>query len=382
MTPTKTLHLITRLIVGGAQESTILTAEMLDKAQWTVHILSGPQTGAEGSLIEHTRALGIPLFIEPTLVRELNPLKDALAFFRLVRFIKRGGYTIVHTHSSKAGILGRWAAWLAGVPVIVHTVHGWAHHDYQRPLVRWMYITLEKITLPITNRLTTDSVLNITKGLQDGIGRPENYVDTPIRCGIELERFGHPQVSPAETRAAWGIPAKATVVGTVTRFSAQKAPLDFIRAAGLIAPQFSNVYFMMGGDGPLLAAAQELIAEQGLTGRFILTGLRRDVPELLAAMDLFVLSSLWEGLPRVLPQAMATGLPVVATAVDGNSEIVREGINGRLTPPGNPPALAQAVIELLSNPRLMAQMGQAGQQFAPEFGPRQWCRKPPGYTGS
>lgn len=368
MPSVRVLHIITRLIVGGAQEATILTAAMLDKAAWTVHILSGPQTGSEGSLIEHTRALGVPLTIEPTLVRELSPLKDLPAWLKMTRFIKQGGYTIVHTHSSKAGILGRWAAKAAGVPIIVHTVHGWAHNDYQRALIRQIYIGLEKITLPITAKLTTDSVLNIDKGLQDGIGRRENYVDTPIRCGIELDRFGHPQVSPEQTRTAWNIPPDAVVVGTVGRLSPQKSPLDFVRTAGMIAQKFPQAWFVMVGDGPLRPDVEALIAELGLSHRFVLTGLRDDIPEILAMFDLFLLPSLWEGLPRVLPQAMATGLAIVATAVDGNVEAIRDGINGRLTPPGQPAAMAQAALELLNQPDLRTQMGQAGRHIAVEFG--------------
>jgi hypothetical protein len=144
MAPIRVLHVITRLIVGGAQENTMLTAALLDPADFDVGIFSGPQTGPEGSLIEEVRARGIPLAIEPTLVREINPLKDLCALSALHRHIRRGRYTIVHTHSSKAGILGRWAAYLAGAPIIIHTVHGWGHHERQHPLVSRFYILLER----------------------------------------------------------------------------------------------------------------------------------------------------------------------------------------------------------------------------------------------
>lgn len=366
MKSNRVLHIITRLIIGGAQENTMLTADLLDKSCWSVDILCGPQTGTEGSLIEEVCQREIPLTIEPALVREVNPRKDMLALIRLTRFIKQGGYTIVHTHSSKAGILGRWAARLAGTPIIIHTVHGWGHHDHQHPLVRHTYITLEKLCLPITDRLISVSPLNIEKGLKDGIGRPENYM--VIRSGIELERFGYPQVPPEQTRTILGIPANALVVGTVTRLSPQKAPLDFVRAASMIAQSVPEVRFVMVGDGPLRSEVETLVAELGLTDRLVLTGLRRDIPELMAAFDLFVLSSLWEGLPRVLPQAMATSLPIVATAIDGNAEVVVEGVNGRLVAPNDPTALARAAIELLGHPCLAAQMGAAGRERASKFG--------------
>jgi glycosyltransferase involved in cell wall biosynthesis len=368
MSPVPVLHIITRLIVGGAQENTMLTADMLDKSQWIVHVLSGPQTGSEGSLIEHVRDRGIPLTIELTLVREVNPVKDVLALIRLTRVIRHGRYDIVHTHSSKAGILGRWAAWLAGTPIIVHTVHGWGHHDRQHPLVRALYIILERLTLLITDRLIAVSPLNVEKGLRDGIGQHGDYVI--IRSGIELDRFEHPCVPCSQTRAALGIPSDVLAVGTVTRLSPQKAPLDFVRAAGIIAQSVPEAWFVMVGDGPLRPQVKMLATELGLTDRLILTGLRHDVPELMAAFDIFVLSSLWEGLPRVLPQAMAMGLPIVATAVDGNTEAIEDGVNGLLVLPGQPAALAQAVIRLLRDPQTVRRMGQAGRARADEFGAR------------
>ncbi len=359
------LHPITRLIIGGAQENTILTAALLDSTDWAVTILSGPQTGSEGSLIESAREQGLTLEIEPTLVREINPIKDLLALRRMMRLMRDGGYTIVHTHSSKAGILGRWAAKWAGVPIIVHTVHGWAHHERQHPLVRAIYIYLEKLTLPITDKLIAVTTLDIDKGLADGIGRAENYVT--IRSGIELDRFGHPQVPRAETRAAWGIPLDAQVIGTVTRLSPQKAPLDFVRAAGRIAQSHPQSWFMMVGDGPLRGDVEALAIELGIADRLVLTGLRRDVPELMAAFDLFTLSSLWEGLPRVLPQAMATGLPIVATACDGSAEAISDGGNGFLVPPGNPDLLAERLCQLLDDPALAARMGEEGRTRVVEF---------------
>ncbi len=364
--PTPILHIITRLIVGGAQENTMLTADLLDKSDWQVDVLCGPQTGVEGSLIPEVRRRKIPLTIEPALVREINPLKDLLALWRLTRFIKQGNYTIVHTHSSKAGILGRWAAKFAGTPVIVHTVHGWGHTPRQHPLVQKFYILLEKLTLPITDRLIVVSPRDIEKGTQAGIGTAANF--TLIRSGIELDRFGHPRRTAADVRAELGIPPQAPVLGTVTRLSPQKAPLDFVRAAAIVSKNIPACYFVMVGDGPLRPEVERLAAKLGIAERLILTGLRRDIPELMAAFNVFGLSSLWEGLPRVLPQAMATGLPIVATAVDGNAEAVTNGENGFLTPPENPQAFAQAVIKLLHAPNLAQQMGQAGKKRAAQFG--------------
>ena len=160
------------------------------------------------------------------------------------------------------------------------------------------------------------------------------------------------------------------MVGSVTRLSPQKAPLDFVAAAAQVAARRPDVHFVVVGDGPLRAEVEAQVAAAGLAGRFHLTGLRRDVPDLLHSFDVFVLTSLWEGLPRVLIQAMAAGLAVVATAVDGNAEAVEDGVNGFLTPPGDPQALAAALLRLLGDPALAGQMGAAGRERADEFGAR------------
>jgi glycosyltransferase involved in cell wall biosynthesis len=366
MTRVRVLHIITRLIIGGAQENTMLTAALLDPARYTVEVISGPQTGPEGSLTPEVRARGIQLKLLPSLVREVHPLKDPAAFIALARLIRQGRYDIVHTHSSKAGILGRWAARLAGVPIIVHTVHGWAHHDHQRPMVRRTYILLERITQRVTDRLVVVSPRNVEKGLADSIAVAEKYVT--IRSGIELDRFRVPARPREAVRAELGIPQGAVVVGTVTRLSRQKAPLDFVAAAAQVAAQRRDVHFVIVGDGPLRAEVEAQVSALGLAGRVRLTGLRRDVPDLLHSFDIFALTSLWEGLPRVLPQAMAAGLPIVATAVDGNAEAVTDGVNGFLIPAGDPSAMAAALLQMLNGPDLRREMGQVGQAMVEEFG--------------
>lgn len=361
----RVLYVITRLIVGGAQETVMLLAGGLDKKCFQASVISGPQTGVEGSLIEDVRRRGIPLTILPDLVRELDLIKDIKAFWKLYRFMKAGGYDIVHTNSSKAGILGRWAAWLAGIPVIVHTVHGWGYHDYQQPLVQRLFIWLERISAAITQRLIVVSTRNIEKGLADRIATKGKYLT--IRSGIELEDFMHPARDRASMRALLDIPLTAPVVGTVTRLSAQKAPTDFAAAAIEIAQSAPDTHFVMVGDGPLRGEVEGMIAQADLQKRFHLTGLRRDVADLLTTFDIFVLSSLWEGLPRVLPQAMAAGLPIIASAVDGNVEAVRANENGILVPPGDRAALAQAMLQLLQDRRRATEMGQAGRARVQEF---------------
>ncbi len=361
----RVLHSITRLIVGGAQELALYTTALLDPTRYEASILAGPQTGPEGEIISEVRALGIPLTILPELVREISPIKDLLALVRLTRFMRRGRYHIVHTHSSKAGILGRLAARWAGVPVIVHTVHGWGFYQGQHPAVRTLYITLERLADRCCDRLIVVSRLNAEKGLAVGISRPEKYVT--IHGGLDVTRYAQPTVDRLAMRAALGIPATAPVVGTVGRLSPQKAPLDWLRAAATVAQAVPEARFVYVGDGPLRPAAEALIAGLGLSERVILTGLRRDVPELLATFDVFALSSLWEGLPLVILQALAAGVPVVSTRVDGVEEAITAGVNGVLVPPGQPQALGEAIIALLQDPKQARQLAAAGRERAQDF---------------
>lgn len=369
MEPIRVLHPITRLIIGGAQENTMLTADYHNSnGRYQVAIVSGPQTGAEGSLIEEVRQRGIPLTILPELRREISPLNDLRAVQKLRVLMVNGRYQIVHTHSSKAGVLGRWAAHLAGVPLIVHTVHGWSFHDRMSPAKQQMYILLEKFAARFSQAMVVVSPHDIEKGLVQGIGRREDY--HLIRSGVELDRFGHPQTPPAVVRQQLGIPAEALVVGSVTRLSPQKAPLDLVVAFSHIHKKQPDVWFVVVGDGPLRPEVEAELAQLGIADRVILTGLRRDVPELMAAFDVFVLSSLWEGLPRVLPQAMATGLPIVATQADGSAEAVVDGENGFLVARGEPQALAAKALLLLSDGELRKKMGDNGRSRAPQFGAR------------
>lgn len=367
----RVLHPITRLIIGGAQENTMLTADLMNKdvvgdGRYQVSIVSGPQTGPEGSLIEEVRARGIPLTIMPELLREVSPANDLKALLKLAQMMRNGRYHIVHTHSSKAGVLGRVAAKIARVPVIVHTVHGWSFHEQMSPRKLRFYVALEKIGDWCGHETIVVAAKDREKGVAQGIKSAAHY--PLIRSGIELDRFGHPQIPPAAMRQQLGIPANAPVVGSVTRLSAQKAPLDMAAAFAHIAQARPDAWFVIVGDGPLRPDVEHALQKAGIAAQTVLTGLRRDVPELMAAFDVFVLSSLWEGLPRVLPQAMASGLPIVCTLADGSAEAIVEGENGFLSPKGQPAHLAAHVIRLLQDGELRRRMGENGRLRAPEFG--------------
>jgi glycosyltransferase involved in cell wall biosynthesis len=338
------------------------TAALLDRLRFEVEVLSGPQTGAEGSLIEEVRARGVPLQILPELLREVSPKNDLQALVKMARTMRRGHFTIVHTHSSKAGILGRLAARLAGVPVIVHTVHGWSFHERMPARVRRMYILLERLAAGFTDAAIVVARPDIEKGLREGIGRPEQY--HLIRSAIPLDEFTPSAGLREAARTALRIPLEAPVLGNVGRFSEQKNPLDWVETAGRVGRRLPECRFLLVGDGPLRPQVEAGLAEVGIAERTILTGLRRDIGTMLAAMDVFLLTSLWEGLPRVIPQAMAMGLPVAAHRVDGAAEAVQPGLTGYLCDPGDLDGLAAACLRLLEDPALRDEFGRRGQTVA------------------
>lgn len=357
--PIRVAHLITRMIVGGAQENTLYTAALLNKDRYTVELVTGPQTGSEGSLLEEAREHMLPVITLPALVREISPLKDLKAFSQLYRLLRERKYTILHTHSSKAGILGRLAGRLARAPIIIHTVHGWSFNDCMPAWKKTLYIYLERWAARYSNALVVVTNKDIEKGLAARVGKPGQY--HLIRSAIPMNTFSPSKVNRAEIRRKLGIPIEAVVIGNVGRFSPQKNPLDWVKIAGLVGKKETEVYFLLVGDGPLRSQVETQLELEGIRSRTIITGLRRDVPELLAAMDLFMLTSLWEGLPRVIPQAMAMGLPVLAYAVDGVAEIISTGVNGYTFQPGEVEKMAEACRALVQDPQSRIKIGAAGQ---------------------
>lgn len=360
----RVLHIITRLIVGGAQENTVYTCQLLDRERYEVDLVIGPQLGAEGELVSTVDREKVGLTVIDPLVREVSPAKEIAAYRALYSFIKKGGYDVVHTHSSKAGILGRIAAHRARVPVIVHTVHGWGFHDRMGALEKNIFVTAEKFCEPMTDRLVVVTDLDIEKGLSLGIGSPEKYVK--IYSAIDLDKFMNVKVDLAAKKRELGLDPELPVVGCVGRLSPQKAPEIFVRMAAEVLKKRDKVNFIFVGGGPLRAEVERLIGELRLGDRIFLVGLRRDVPELLRVMDVFVLLSLWEGLPRVFAQAMAAGLPIVASNVGGAAEVIRDGVNGFLVPPGEHVQAAGKVLSLLDDENLRKRMAAAPPDFLRE----------------
>ncbi len=360
--PHAVCHILTKLELGGAQKNTLLTASHLDREKFRPILI----TGEPGFLDEEARALpGVEFHQIPFLVRKVRPLSDLRALFALTRLLGRLKPAIVHTHSSKAGILGRLAAWLVGVPVIIHSVHGFGFTRYQPAIVSWAFIALERLAARVTTRFFSVSEASRQLGIEVGLFVADQCV--VIRSGVDLAAFRKGCVDTVAKKRELGLEPGRPVVGMVAPMKPQKAPLDFVRVAARVAKKKPETQFLYIGDGELREAMEAEIAKLDLVKSFRLAGWRRDIFEIMRCLDVFVLTSLWEGLPRVYLEAMASGVPVVGTRVGGAAEVVRDGVNGYLLAPGDVPGLADRILSLLANPTLAADMGHEKELLSPEF---------------
>ncbi|MFV0389607.1 MAG: glycosyltransferase family 4 protein [Pyrinomonadaceae bacterium] len=361
--PIRVLHIITRMIVGGAQENTLLTVEGLDKMpEYDVVLMSGIDLGREGELLSRARET-TNLMIVPELGRAVSPLNDLKAFWKIYRLIREGKYHIVHTHSSKAGVLGRIAAWRAGTPLIVHTLHSLVFHDYQPWLVNRAWWLMKKTCAPITDFYISVSEIIVQKALKAGISKPENY--RTIYSGMELDWFLNAKFDSAKVRERFGIPQDVPVVGKIARLFPLKGHDELMDAAPEIVRRVPNVRFFLIGDGILLEHLQQRAKEYGILDNFIFAGLieRENIPELISAMDVVVHTSLREGLARVLPQALAMGKPCVSFEIDGAPEVVINDETGYIVKPFDSVGLADSIAKILENPELRRKMGEAGRKL-------------------
>jgi glycosyltransferase involved in cell wall biosynthesis len=355
------LTVITRLELGGAQRVVLHTASSLDRELFRAGLAWGP-----GDVLDdEARVLDdVTRFEIPDLVRPVAPVRDLRALAGLRDAIRRFQPQVVHTHSSKAGVLGRLAARLERVPVVIHTVHGFGFTPLQSPLKRAAFFRAEKAAARWTDHFVAVSRVNRDRGVELGLWKTEQV--SVIRAGVDLDRFRTAGDGRA-SRHRLGIPDGVPVVTQIGNFKPQKAPLDFIAAAARIADRMPEVRFVMVGDGPLRGAARARAEELGLADRVIFCGWWDDVPGLLAATSVSVLSSHHEGLPCSVVESLAAGVPVVATAVDGTPEVIRPGVNGELVAPGDTAALAAAVLALLDDDQRRRAMAAAAGDGLDDF---------------
>jgi glycosyltransferase involved in cell wall biosynthesis len=360
--PWRISHVITRLIVGGAQENTISSVLGLrDLPGFSVELLSGPTAGSEGSLESQVAAPGL-LTRVPDLVRPVRPWQDWLAYRQLLQHYRKHPTHLVHTHSGKAGILGRLAARRAGVPVVVHTVHGPSFGPFQGWLANSVFRQAERHAARATDHFVVVADAMSRQYLDAGIGRPDQY--TRIFSGFDLQPFLAARRDP-ELAASLGLKAGDFVVGKVARLFELKGHDDLFVAAGELIRRIPNLHLLFVGDGPWRARFEKLAAESPLQGRVHFTGLvpPTEVPRYVGLMDALVHLSRREGLPRALPQAMAAGKPVVAVDCDGAGEVCLDGQTGFLLPADHLDALVNRLGQLADAPELREEFGAAGRAF-------------------
>jgi glycosyltransferase involved in cell wall biosynthesis len=354
---TRVAHVITRLELGGAQQNTLYCCERHDRSKYEVHLIAGKG----GFLDLQTRLLppDTDVRLVSWLKHPVRPWSDLCAFIRLVSFFKKEHIQIVHTHSSKAGILGRLAAAWAGVPVVVHTVHGWGFHEGQTPWVKKCYCWLEKWCARFTITLIVVSEENKRYGLANGIGEEGQY--RIIHSGIDPAEFKVSKERSALVRRKMGLENQPVVL-VLSNFKKQKSPQTVVEVLEKLVSKVPDVILLWAGDGPGRAAVEESLRTKGLEDHARLLGWRSDVVDLLAASDALLLTSIYEGLPRVVLQAMAAGKPVVATAVSGTPEAVEKDVTGFLREPGDAEGMAVDLSCLLLDPALAKKMGAAGRK--------------------
>ena len=333
---------------GGTRRHLVDLVTHLDPARFAVSVACA--TRRDPAFLDDVRsfkARGIAVHVLP-MRRAVSPLWDLVALIRLLRLMRRGRYDVVHTHSSKAGFLGRLAAKLAGVPRVVHTPHVFPFDMDVNRLARSCYFQAERFAARLTDclvcvfpsqRRTAETLLEASK-----IVVVENEIDGPT------------QTTPSR--------AGNSVVGMVGRLTLQKGPAYFIEAARLVAARAPQTRFILIGEGPLRAALERQNAAAGLGRQFLMAGAREEAADLLSPLDIVVLPSLWEGLPYVLLDALAAGKAVVATCVGGIPDVVADGVNGLLVPSRDAPALAEAVLKLLENAPLRATMEEQARKTA------------------
>jgi glycosyltransferase involved in cell wall biosynthesis len=344
----KVIHVITRLIAGGAQENTLLSCQGLGD-RYDVLLVSGPPEGKEGSLLPEARRRGIRTEVVPELVRPVRPDLDLRAFRRLVALFEDERPQIVHTHSSKAGILGRAAAWCARVPRIVHTNHGLPFYPGQPGSTRAIFWMLERWATAVTDRVVCVGEEMKRQSIRARLGPPGLF--EVIYSGIEIERFDRAR----SARARLGLPEELPVVGVVSRMAAHKGHRYLLEA---VPP---GVHVLLVGDGEERERLEAQVRSRGVPATFLGHVAPEEVPDLVAAMDVLVHPSLWEGLPRAAVEALLVGRPVVAFDCDGAREVVKDGVTGRLVPPGSVSELGRAIREVLARPDRGRSWGEAGR---------------------
>jgi glycosyltransferase involved in cell wall biosynthesis len=369
----KIVHIITRLILGGAQENTLITCKGLAARGHKVTLITGPALGPEGQLFGQTKNQKFQTIVVDKLRRQISPVLDIPAYREIKTLLEKIQPDIVHTHSAKAGILGRYAAYrLRKWPKIIHTVHGLAFHEYQNKLLNRFYIAVEKAAAKKTDAFISVADAMTQKSLAAGIGSAEQYITA--YSAIEEDDFLRPITKQERSQFCkkYDIPDNAIVLVTIARLFHLKGHEYIIESAKDLAGRFDNCIWLFVGDGILKEQLQKQIADYGLSDKFRFTGLLpvEQMPLVIQSSDILVHCSLREGLARVLPQAMLCGKPAISFDIDGANAVVNPD-TGRLIEPENVEQLTDACAELIANENLRIRLGKNGREsvkekFSPE----------------
>ena len=361
--PRRVTHVITRLVLGGAQENTVASVLGLrQRPGLEADLVSGPTTGREGSIEHLVSSIPGCFTLLPNLVRPVHPVRDLLAYRDLVRIFRRRPPDIVHTHSGKAGLLGRLAARRAGVPIVLHTIHGPSFGPFQGALANLAFRSAERLAARCTDHFVTVAHAMARQYMDAGIGAPGQF--TRIRSGFDLGPFMGAQRNPA-LAAKLGLQPGDFVIGKVARLFRLKGHDELFAALPAILQRIPNARVLLVGDGPDRARYEAMAACPPLAGRVVFAGLvpASEVASCLALMDVLVHLSRREGLARVLPQAMAAGIPVVATDCDGASEACIDGQTGFLVRPDAPELLVDRLGILAGSASLGRAMAERGRRM-------------------
>jgi glycosyltransferase involved in cell wall biosynthesis len=359
-------HVITRLIIGGAQENTVATVLGLQHYHGLqVNLVAGPTTGPEGSLEPAFAAQPELLTILPSLIRPIHPWCDLVALRRLVKLFRATSPRIVHTHSGKAGVLARLAARRAGVPIIIHTVHGPSFGPFQGAVSNLILRAAERRAARVTTHFISVADAMTRQYLAAGVGRPDQF--SRIFSGFSLQPFLAARNDP-ELRARLGLAPADFVVGKIARLFQLKGHEDLIAAAPDVLRRHPRTKFLLVGDGALRPRLQERVRAAGLEQHVIFAGLVApvDIPRYVGVMDVVAHLSRREGLARALPQALAAARPVVAYDCDGAREVCLSGQTGFLIPQGDIKTLTERLAQLAGDAALREQLGRRGREFARE----------------
>jgi len=370
----KIIHIITRLILGGAQENTLITCKVLAQRGHDVTLVTGPALGPEGELFNQAKGQGYEIVVLDRLRRAIHPLNDIPSYFRLKKLLRQLQPDIVHTHSAKAGILGRFVGhalkdqWAKNLPAVVHGIHGLAFHPYQGTLLNKFYIAVEKSAAKRTDFFICVADAMTEQATAVGIGRPEQFVTA--YSAIEEDDFLAPisQEVKRDFRQKHGIAEDTVVIVTIARLFMLKGHEYIVESAKSLAKRFQNVVWLFVGDGNLSDRFKQQVHELGLAQRVRFTGLLppSEIPLAIQSSDILVHCSLREGLARALPQGMLCGKPVISFDVDGAREVVNER-TGRLIEPKNVGRLIEACAELIEDEGLRRQLGENGREFVREM---------------